>query len=473
MPAVPLRAPHGVPEPIRAGVERLRDDLGIGAFPADALAEAERASSLAVAPGRDATHLPLLTLDPEGSMDLDQALLIERDGDGYRVWYAIADVAAFVVPDGALDREAHRRGLTYYAPDRRTPLHPMVLSEGAASLLPGVDRPALLWEHSLDAAGEVTASTVARALVRSRERWSYVGAQAALADGSAPEVLALLAEVGRKREERERLRGGISLPIPDQEVEVVGGAWELRFRSPLEVEGWNAQISLLTGMAAARMMLDAGVGILRTLPPARQADVERLRRAAKGLHIEWPGPMPYADFVRSLDPRDPRHLAMLNACTTLFRGAGYVAFDGEPPAQPLHAALATPYAHCTAPLRRLVDRYVGEFCVALSAGDPVPEGLRAALPGLPGTMASAMSRSNTYERGLLDLVEALVLHPHVGERFEATVVEWDAEAGRGAVQLAEPAVAAPLVGGEHELGSEVRVRLAEADVGSGRVEFRS
>lgn len=97
-------------------------------FPADVLAEARAAAAAASLPERDETAVPFLTIDPPGSMDLDQALHIERDGEGYRVRYAIADVPAFVLPGGAVDQEARRRGQTVYAPDGRTPLHPAELS---------------------------------------------------------------------------------------------------------------------------------------------------------------------------------------------------------------------------------------------------------------------------------------------------------------------------------------------------------
>ena len=472
MPSVHLSA-RGVPDPIRAGLDALHERLEVpDGFPADVVAEAEAAASGVVLPERDLTDVPFVTIDPPGSTDLDQALYIERDGDGYRVLYAIADVARFVTPGGAIDREVHERGLTLYAPNARTPLHPPVLSEGAASLLPGQLRPALVWEHTLDARGEATASTVAAARVRSREQLTYAGVQEALDAGTASESLQLLAEVGRLREVLEAERGGVSLQIPEQEVHVVGEHWELDFRATLPVEGWNAQISLLTGMAAAKIMLEHRIGILRTLPPARQFGIDRLRRAAKALKIKWPGSVDYPEFVRSLDPTQPRHLAMLYACTTLFRGAGYVSFDGELPEQPLHGAMNAAYAHATAPLRRLVDRYVGALCEALCAGDPVPEWIRAELDELPKTMQQATQRSNAYERGLLDLVEALVLAPHVGESFQGVVTEWEAEDDRGEIQLAEPAVAARLTGRKAELGSEVEAELVTADVVTGRVEFR-
>lgn len=469
--AVHLRRDEA-PEPIRAGLTRLRDELAVpAAFPDAVLAEAKAAAEGVRLPERDATDIPLVTIDPPGSTDLDQALFIERAGDGYRVVYAIADLERFVAPDGAIDAEAHARGVTLYAPDGRTPLHPPVLSEGAASLLPDQERPALLWEHQLDASGATMSSAVTPARVRSRAQLTYEQVQAALDDGTADASLQLLREVGLKREELERARGGISLQIPEQEVEVVDGSWVLRFRTTLPVEGWNAQISLLTGMAAADLMLAGGVGVLRTLPPARQADVDRLRRVAKALQFRWPGAVSYPEFVRSLDPSRPRDLAMLNACTTLFRGAGYVAFDGEAPQQPLHGAMNAPYAHCTAPLRRLVDRYVNAVCVALSAGTPVPQWARDGLADLPSAMGKATQRANAYERGILGLVEALVLQQRVGETFTGTVVDTDEKSGRAELQLTDPAVAAPMTGGHAELGAEASARLVKADVATGAVLF--
>lgn len=476
MPALNLSLRDEVPAPIRDGLARLRAELDVPQeFPPAVVAEADAAASAELPAGADATDKAFVTIDPEGSTDLDQALFIERDGDGFVVWYAIADLAAFVEPGGAVDAEAHARGVTLYAPDGRTPLHPPSLSEGAASLLPDQERSALVWQHRLDARGEVTASTVTRSRVTSRAQLTYEGAQQvidAAASSEHGDTLGLLREVGLLREQLERERGGVSLQIPEQQVEVVDGSWVLEFRRTLPVEGWNAQISLMTGIAAAAIMLDAGVGILRTLPPATQAGVDRLRRAAKGLGIRWPGSVNYPEFVRSLDPTQPRHLAMLNACTALFRGAGYAAFDGQAPEQPLHGAMNVAYAHCTAPLRRLVDRYVNAICLAVSAGEPVPAWARERLAQLPDTMQESTRRANAYERGILGLVEALVLEARVGERFDGVVIDWNPKAERGEIQLADPAVAATLTGRRPELGAEVSATLESVDLVAGRVTFR-
>ena len=102
-------------------------------FAVEVEADARRAASRTAGLG-ERVDVPFATIDPPGSRDLDQAMHIERSGEGHRVRYAIADVGAFVTPGAMLDGETHARGVTVYAPDRNTPLHPLVLSEGAASL---------------------------------------------------------------------------------------------------------------------------------------------------------------------------------------------------------------------------------------------------------------------------------------------------------------------------------------------------
>jgi exoribonuclease R len=444
-------------------------------FPAEVLQAAEHAAASPRLPELDRTDISLLTIDPEGSMDLDQALHIERAGSGFLVHYAIADVAAFVQPGDPVDVEAHARGETLYGAGSRIPLHPPALSEGAASLLPDQTRPALLWSITLDEAGAPTEVTVERALVRSRERMSYDGAQAALDGGTAGEVLRLLREVGRRREQQEQARGGISLPLPEQEVDVTDdGAFRLEFRKQLPVELWNAQISLLTGMAAAMLMIDGKVGLLRTLPTADPRDVVRLRRVAKGLGIEWPEGATYDVFIRSLDTSKPTQLAMVVACTRLLRGSGYAAFEGEVPAEHEHAAIAAPYAHVTAPLRRLGDRYALEVCVALCAGEPVPDWVLAALPDLPKTLEESARRAGAYGRAVLDVIEAGVLAGRVGEEFAGVITSVrEDDPRKGVVVLSEIGVEAPVTGAaDLPVGTDVRVRLETADLAERKVAFR-
>ncbi|MGX1884678.1 RNB domain-containing ribonuclease [Streptomyces sp. NPDC055287] len=477
MPRRPIHV-TGAPEaPLRAALRALRTTLDAPeAFPAEVLAEAGQAAKAPRLPAYDATGIPLFTIDPPGSADLDQAMhLARREGGGYRVHYAIADVAAFVAPGGAIDAEAHRRVVTLYFPDGKIPLHPPRLSEGVASLLPGQTCPALLWRIDLDAHGGAEAVDVRRALVRSRARLDYSGVQQQIDAGTAEEPVALLRDIGRLREALEHERGGISLNVPEQEIVERGDSYFPGFRAPLPAEGWNAQISLLTGMAAADLMLATGTGILRTLPAAPVGEVARLRRSAKALRIEWPHHTSYAGIVRSLDPTKAAHAAFLQECTTLLRGAGYTVFtNGEVPDPAVHAAVAAPYTHCTAPLRRLADRYAGELCVAAVAGEEPPQWVRDALPALPQEMAEGARRANTVERECVDIVEAALLRDRVGELFNAHVVDVkESDRAVGTVHLEDVAVVGRIEGGDGELplGERIRVRLTQADPGTAKVLF--
>ena len=469
-----VRVHHADGQTLRRGIEAIQTELGLTPlFPPAVEESARRAAASPRLPELDRTDIPFVTIDPPGARDLDQAVHLERDGDGYLVRYAIADVAAFVDPGGPVDQEANRRGETFYGADSKVPLHPTVLSEAAASLLPDQVRPALLWTIRVDGAGEGTHAVVERALVRSRAQLDYEHVQAALDAGRVDGMFTLLREVGELRKRREAARGGVSLPLPEQEIDVDGERWALAFRRMAPVEEWNAQISLLTGMAAADMMIDARVGLLRTLPPPDPRDVQRLHRTADALGIVWPVEQPYPEFIRSLEPSRPHHAAMVAACTRLLRGSGYVGFHGAVPAQPEHSALASEYAHVTAPIRRLVDRYALEICVSLCAGTEVPGWVLERLEGLPATMQASGQRAGQYEHAVHSLVEAAVLHPHLGESYDGVVVAVkEGDPTHGDVVIQEPAIDAPVTAtAPLPLGRHVKVRLAEADPATRTVRF--
>ncbi|MER6949091.1 RNB domain-containing ribonuclease [Nonomuraea sp. NPDC000554] len=471
MPKTNIRVESQIPARLEDGFDRVLRELKLpGAFPEAVLDEAKRVAEAPRLDGRDLTDLPFVTIDPPGSMDLDQAVHLERLGAGYRVWYAIADVGAFVRPGGAIDTEARTRGETVYLPVGRVPLHPTVLSEGAASLLPGTTRPAAVWCVDLDAEGRTIGADVQRALVRSRERLDYGYVQASVETGTADGTLGLLAEIGELRLERERERGGVTLPTPEQEVVAADGGYRLAYRAPLPAEAWNAQISLLTGMAAASMMLDAEVGLLRVLPPPQAGDLAKVRRVADALGVPWPDGASYGQVVHGLDPREPRQAAFLHESKVLLRGSGYVAFDGAPPKLADHAAVAAPYAHVTAPLRRLADRYATEVCLAIAAGEPVPQEVTRSLPALPDIMSATGRRAGAVERACVDLVEAFLLRDRIGQPFQAVVIDTDDRREGGLVQLEDPAVIARC-DGALPLGEKVTVRLTRADPATREVRF--
>lgn len=463
----------------------LRTELELpGPFPDDALHDALAAIAEHKMPDLDFTDVEFVTIDPPSSTDLDQALFIERSGEGYKVLYAIADVPSFVQPGGALDAETRRRGQTFYAPDGRIPLHPEVISESAGSLLADQLCAAFVWEFELDQAAHVQSVLVRRARIRSRAKLSYRNVQEDLDSGGAGPVLQLLKEVGLKRVELERLRGGASLNMPDQEIQQLpDGGYRIVAAPSLPVEDWNAQVSLMTGMAAADLMLEGKVGILRTMPAPDERSLLHFKRQTHALGKPWDGQASYGEYLRSLDPTDPRQLAIMHSAGMLFRGAGYTPFDGTVPDDAIQSAIGAAYAHTTAPLRRLIDRFVLVICEALSNGTAVPAWAREALPSLPVIMAASDQLAARMERLALDTVEAALLINHVGQEFDAVVISGskpgkpngnggngNGNGPSGIIQIADPAVTARCPG-ELESGTTVRVRLLSSDIATREIKL--
>ncbi len=453
----------------------LRQSLDLpGDFDPAVLAEAQDAAhSVSTDPSTaglaDLRALEFLTIDPEGSPDLDQAMHFQRTPTGAVLHYAIADVPAFVTPGGALDAETRLRGQTFYAADGRIPLHPPILSEDAASLVENADRRAYVWQFTLDDGARPVQTTLTRAVIRSRRRWSYPDAQAALERGTASETLQALAWFGPLRSQRESERGGASLNLPETTIEVDGGLYRLERNPPLPIEDWNAQVSLLTGMAAAEIMLAGGLGILRTMPAADAADIAAFRQQTIALGIPWTAGVRYGDYLRTLAREDPAALAVRSAAASLFRGAGYVAFDGPPPAQTLQAAIGAPYAHTTAPLRRLVDRWSLVICEALANGRAVPDWARQSLSGIPKMMGRSDARASQLDAASISRVEAALLHGHEGAVFSAVVLSDRGDGSR--IQVTNPPVTARAPGLTAPAGSTVDVRLQRADIATGAIEF--
>lgn len=440
-----------------------------GDFTPEALAEADEAATKAP-DGADLTDVPFFTLDPPTAVDLDQAMHLERTATGFTVLYAIADVGRFITPGGALDADVMRRGQTLYFPHRKVALHPPVLSENAASLLPGKDTTAFVWRMQLDRDGVLTSTDLQRAIVRSRYRTDYATVTDEMAAGKANEQLTLLAKIGSLRAEQERQRGGASLRIPDQEVSTSEDGTHLSLRPPRESEDWNAHISLLTGMAAANIMREGGVGILRTLPHPDTEALSEFRDAASVLGPTWDDGTAYGEYIRLLDPSRDEHLALLFASRKLFRGASYMPFTKGAPSDSKHAAVGAHYAHTTAPIRRLVDRFSLEICAALVQGHDVPDRLVHSLDQVCDTMSISGRWASAVDRRCVDITEAYVLKDRIGEVFDGVVVGKRPGKNLVSVYLKDAPVMS-LASGTQDLGTSVAVRLESADYRRGRLRM--
>ncbi len=447
------------------GLGELRRRFDVpAAFPANVLAEAERVTTpTAGANGTarvDRTGVDFVTLDPVGSTDLDQAFSIEAAGSDLILRYAIADVGAFVLPGGAIDTEAWRRGVTLYLPDGRAGLHPPQLAEGAASLLADVDRPAVVFAVRVGSDGAVQLDGAERAIVRSRAQLAY----ATVEPGQLPPEFG---EFARRIEAAEAVRGADRIDMPEQEVVRVGDSYHLRFRPRRAVERQGAAMSLATNMAVADALLAAGTGLFRTMPAVDGRGERRLRHTAHAFGLDWPRDVPLDRFEPTLDPDDPRTAAFQLAVRRASGRASYAPYrSGE---VPWHAAIAATYTHATAPLRRLADRFVVEAAVSVVAGRPVEPWVGEAFESLPAVMDAATSRASQIDRAALDLAEAIVLTGREGELFDAVVTDEDDRGVR--IQVCDPAIVARVAARRVDPGDEIRVRLVGVDVGEGRVEF--
>ena len=217
-------------------------------------------------------------------------------------------------------------------------------------------------------------------------------------------------------------------------------------------------------------MLGGGVGILRTLPPARSEDVDALRALAPALGVEWPAGSSPGTVIAGLDPArpEPRRLPRGGRRPAPRRGLHALRRRAARPAG--HGGVGAPYAHVTAPLRRLVDRFGTEVCLALSAGaEPAPE-LRAALAELPALMAASDKRTHEVERAVIDATEAWVLRGREGEEFSAVVVDAQSTgAARSSSTIRRCAAGARAR--IYRPGTRVQVLLERADVAARTVRF--
>ena len=340
-------------------------EVGVSAaFPDPVLREAEAAR--ADAAGRERVELDFATIDPPGSRDLDQAMHIEppvgSDG-GYRVSYAIADVGSLVDAGTA----ARRRGARAGGDRLRARCEGPALSPAALGGLwkPVARRVATgsALDHRFGRAGR--ADGRGRSPRRGQERrpahlhrhprrvWRACSPRSASCGPGSSGSAAASASACRSRR---------SLPATD-------GGWTTRYRAPFAERG--PQRADLTphrnggGRPDARTRA-SGSSAPRRRPTSRS--LARFRLQARALGHDWPESLSYrrSSSARSI-PADPRGAALLEEAAGIGRGARYRAFDGDPPAEladRFHFSIAADYAHATAPLRRLQDRYVSECCLA-------------------------------------------------------------------------------------------------------------
>jgi exoribonuclease R len=446
-----LRDRQGI---LAAGLAAIRTQFQVpDSFPPEVLAAAEAAADRAPDAHIDRTAVPFVTLDPASSTDLDQAFAIESAGSDLVLRYAIADVAWFVRDGDPLDHEAWQRGTTTYLPGAKSGLYPPALAEAAASLLPTGSRPAIVLVVRVAPDGAVKLDGAERAIVRSRAKLGY----GSVRDDELPPGFAELAERIGAAEQR---RGAARVDPPQQEVERdAAGHFHLGFRPRRLAEDRNAALSLAANMAVADALYAAGTGLFRVMAPPDAKAVQRLRVTAGSFGLTWPAEASLEQFLHQLDPAHPADAAFMLAVRRAGEGASYQPYRAG--VVPWHAAMAATYAHATAPLRRLADRYVLRATLAVAQGKPVPPEVSDAFERLPRVMARADSRDAQIDRAVIDLAETVLLEGQEGKLFHADVT--DAGESGARIQLCGLPVVARVSAPGARPGERLEVRLVTVD----------
>jgi ribonuclease R len=401
----------------RNGIERLQRDAGSR---------------------RDLTRQPTFTVDPASARDFDDAVSAKREGDGFRIWIHIADVAAHVEPESGLDREALTRANSTYAPGIVSPMLPAALSSEACSLMPGVERLAVTAEIELSSRGEARSASFYRSRIRSDARLDYDELDLIFAGSErAPEPVAEAIGIARAA------AAAIAARSAGQGLEVSGSEPEFTFTPDGDVAAAHAleqteshrlieKLMILTNEQVASLLERKRVPTLyRVHEQPDPARVQALIDQLGSLGIATPA------LAENAGPSDAGRAAIeasrLVAAEAKRRGHGASSLSSlvlralKParysPENQGHAGLGSPaYAHFTSPIRRYPDLIAHRALLsAVDGGEPAPTVHEVAAAA--EHCSDSERESMRIERDADDICAAFLLGRELFERGSATVFE--------------------------------------------------
>ncbi|WP_137151994.1 ribonuclease R [Devosia sp. FKR38] len=406
-------------------------------FPQSVLREAEEAKEATLKGREDWRDLPLITIDPFDAKDHDDAVHAVADSDpansgGHIVTVAIADVAAYVTPGTALDREAYLRGNSVYFPDRVVPMLPERISNELCSLKQGEPRAALAVRMIFGADGKKRSHSFHRVLMRSAAKLSYQQAQAAI-DGNAddqtgpllgPILRPLYAAYDTMAKARDQ-RGPLDLDLPERKIVLDDAGLVKDIRIPERLDAHRL---------IEEMMIAANVAAAETLEQHRSALLYRTHDEPSSEKLQA-----LRDFLGSLDlaikKSDSVRASDFNGILAQARKAGNVEQVSEmvlrSQAQAEYSAEnyghfglnLDRYAHFTSPIRRYADLIVHRALIAaLRLGDDgLSENEAIRLPGIAQHISATERRAMNAERETADRLLAQFLATKIGARFEGRI----------------------------------------------------
>ena len=477
-------------------------------FPDDVLAEAETMKPAGLKGREDLRDLPFITVDPADARDHDDAVWAHADDDpgnedGHVIWVAIADVAHYVRPGTALDREARRRGNSSYFPDRVVPMLPDRLSGDLCSLHQGVPRPVVAVRMQVDAAGKKIGHRFVRGLMRSAASLTYARIQQA-ADGAPDETCAPLMEevirplyvayaaLTRARRDRQPLE----LELPERKVELseAGKVLSVSFSERLDAHRLIEEFMVLANVAAAETLVARESPLLFRVheePAPEKLDSLREVAQAAGLTLAKGQVLKTAHLNTLLRAaQQTEHAELINLSTLRSMTQAYYT-----PQNFGHFGLALrAYAHFTSPIRRYADLVVHRGLITAHGwgADGLSRDEIERLESTAEHISDTERRSMAAERDTNDRYLAAFLSERMGEEFTGRIsgiarfgvfVKLDETGADGLIPMRNlgreyfhfDSQASTLMGADTgmtlSLGQRVTVRLVQALPVSGGLEL--
>lgn len=407
------------------------------AFPDEVIAQPAKAKPVDLGKREDLRHLPLVTIDPADARDHDDAIAALPDDDpnnkgGHILWVAIADVAHYVTPGSALDREARNRGNSSYFPDRVVPMLPDELSGDLCSLHEDVDRPCMALEIKLAADGRKLTHRFIRGLMRSQASLSYEQAQAG-ADGTPDGqtealmhsvILPLWAAYEALKEERHRRRP-LNLDLPERKIVLSdeGKVLSVNFRERLDAHKIVEECMILANVCAAETLEAKRRQFLYRVheePAVEKLDGLRETAQSVGLTLAKGQVLkPWhlnnlLDAAKDTDHQEAVNISVLRSMKQAYYGPHNHGHFG--------LSLAR-YAHFTSPIRRYADLIVHRALIAgLGLGkDGIAPDEEARLEETGTHISETERRSMLAERDTNDRYLSAYLSERVGNEFDGAI----------------------------------------------------
>ncbi|WP_371156672.1 ribonuclease R [Jannaschia sp. 2305UL9-9] len=410
----------------------LRDD-----FPAEAIAEAESAEPPTLDGRTDLRDMPLITIDPSDARDHDDACYAHPDDapeneGGFVIWVAIADVAAYVTPNSALDREARERGNSTYFPDRVVPMLPDALSGDLCSLHEGVERACIAVRMTINAQGEKIAQRFVRGLMRSPASLHYEEVQAAIdgapTDRTEPFLATVLRPLYDAYDALKIARGRrqpLDLDLPERKIILSdeGEVTSVAFRDRLDAHRLIEEFMILANVAAAEELERLRTPLLYRVheePPEDKLDALRETAKASGFSLPKGQVMRPALLNKLLHDAADTDLSELISMSTL--RSMMQAYYG--PVNMGHFGLALrSYAHFTSPIRRYSDLIVHRALITAHGwgDDGLSDWDIEHLEATAKLISEAERRSMIAERDTNDRYLAAFLADKIGAEFTGRI----------------------------------------------------